>query len=367
MLDDFGKDCGKIGIPLNLTKTMFMKNGLVSHAPFTLNGTNVSECSSYVYLGGEINMMNHLAPELSIRKRAAWGAFKSIEDVVKRTKNIRLRAHLFDSTEFGLWSADDAMFDADLHHYGRRLHERETNRSGVETRIIGERESSNYLRNMVTVDSNIDNFKEFCGVTEDHLALRFLHHCNGDLQAAVQLYFQAFMGAGLAEKVFVVYMFTPGARHTEDAVQRILADNNFNKTLNDFNMILWGADPRSKAGKDGTAARKMNISTFPCFVALSSRDESMVVKHLRGELIANHAADDYYGKDSIRVLVRYPSGETSQHRFSPDENTQSLFGVIFAKPCCPDYFEAHYGFPRRRLDFYPEELVIFDIIGMFPL
>ncbi|KAE9420571.1 hypothetical protein Angca_003906, partial [Angiostrongylus cantonensis] len=30
--------------------------------------------------------------------RAAWGAFKSIEDVVKRRKNTRLRAHLFDST-----------------------------------------------------------------------------------------------------------------------------------------------------------------------------------------------------------------------------------------------------------------------------
>ncbi|KAE9412803.1 hypothetical protein Angca_009421, partial [Angiostrongylus cantonensis] len=30
--------------------------------------------------------------------RAAWRAFKSIEDVVKRTKNTRLRAHLFDST-----------------------------------------------------------------------------------------------------------------------------------------------------------------------------------------------------------------------------------------------------------------------------
>ncbi|KAE9421507.1 hypothetical protein Angca_004780, partial [Angiostrongylus cantonensis] len=27
-----------------------------------------------------------------------WGAFKGIEDVVKRTKNTRLRAHLFDST-----------------------------------------------------------------------------------------------------------------------------------------------------------------------------------------------------------------------------------------------------------------------------
>ncbi|KAE9413242.1 hypothetical protein Angca_008590, partial [Angiostrongylus cantonensis] len=30
--------------------------------------------------------------------RAAWGAFKSIEDVVKRIKNTRLRVHLFDST-----------------------------------------------------------------------------------------------------------------------------------------------------------------------------------------------------------------------------------------------------------------------------
>ncbi|VDM53288.1 unnamed protein product [Angiostrongylus costaricensis] len=43
-------------------------------------------------------MMNDLARKLSRRKRAAWGAFKSIEDAVKRTKNTRLRAHLFDST-----------------------------------------------------------------------------------------------------------------------------------------------------------------------------------------------------------------------------------------------------------------------------
>ncbi|VDM57576.1 unnamed protein product [Angiostrongylus costaricensis] len=87
MLDDFDKSCGKIGLRLNLTKTMFMKNGLVSHAPFTLNGTNISECSSYIYLGQEINMMNDLALELSRRKIAAWGAFRSIEDVVKRTRN----------------------------------------------------------------------------------------------------------------------------------------------------------------------------------------------------------------------------------------------------------------------------------------
>ncbi|VDM61441.1 unnamed protein product [Angiostrongylus costaricensis] len=98
MLDDFDKACGKIGLRLNLTKTMFMKNGLVSYALFTFNGTNVSECSIYVCLGREINTLNDLTPGLSRRKRAAWGTFKSIEDVVKRTKYTRLCAHLFGST-----------------------------------------------------------------------------------------------------------------------------------------------------------------------------------------------------------------------------------------------------------------------------
>ncbi|KAK6765345.1 hypothetical protein RB195_025318 [Necator americanus] len=77
---------------------MFVKNGWVSDAPFTRNGMNISECSSYVYLGGEINMMNDLTSELGRKKRAAWGAFKSIEDVVKWTKKARLRAHLFNTT-----------------------------------------------------------------------------------------------------------------------------------------------------------------------------------------------------------------------------------------------------------------------------
>ncbi|VDM51712.1 unnamed protein product [Angiostrongylus costaricensis] len=62
MLDDFDKACGKIGFRLNLTETMFMKNKLVSHEPFAFNGTNIFECSSYIYLGRKINVMNDLAP-----------------------------------------------------------------------------------------------------------------------------------------------------------------------------------------------------------------------------------------------------------------------------------------------------------------
>ncbi|KAK6744638.1 hypothetical protein RB195_011390 [Necator americanus] len=62
MLTEFDETCGCIGLQLNLQKTMFMRNGWVSDAPFTLNGTNISECTSYVYLGRELNMMNDLTP-----------------------------------------------------------------------------------------------------------------------------------------------------------------------------------------------------------------------------------------------------------------------------------------------------------------
>ncbi|KAK6735334.1 hypothetical protein RB195_018500 [Necator americanus] len=79
---------------------MFKRNGWVSGATFTLNGTNISECTRYVYLGLDINMKNDMNSELGRRKRAAWGAYNSIEHVVRMTRNTRLRAHLFNTTVF---------------------------------------------------------------------------------------------------------------------------------------------------------------------------------------------------------------------------------------------------------------------------
>ncbi|KAK6741888.1 hypothetical protein RB195_009637 [Necator americanus] len=77
---------------------MFMRNEWVSDAPFTLNGTSISDCTSYVYLSRELNMMNDRTLELCKRRRAAWGAYKSIEDVAKKTRQTRIRAHLFNTT-----------------------------------------------------------------------------------------------------------------------------------------------------------------------------------------------------------------------------------------------------------------------------
>ncbi|KAK6756769.1 hypothetical protein RB195_014912 [Necator americanus] len=46
MLTESDETCGCIGLQLNLQKTMFMRNRWLSDAPFTLNGTNISECTS---------------------------------------------------------------------------------------------------------------------------------------------------------------------------------------------------------------------------------------------------------------------------------------------------------------------------------
>ncbi|KAK6763583.1 hypothetical protein RB195_024054 [Necator americanus] len=72
-------------------------NRWVSDAPFKLNGTNISECTSCVRLSRELDMRNDLTPEQSRRRRAAGGVYKSIEDVVK-TRNTRLCTLLFHTT-----------------------------------------------------------------------------------------------------------------------------------------------------------------------------------------------------------------------------------------------------------------------------
>ena len=69
MLADFDKACGKVGLWLNHTKMMFMKNGVVSITLFTLNGIKIPECSRYVYLGYEVNILNDFSSELGRKKR----------------------------------------------------------------------------------------------------------------------------------------------------------------------------------------------------------------------------------------------------------------------------------------------------------
>ncbi|KAK6742785.1 hypothetical protein RB195_010199 [Necator americanus] len=71
MLSEIDETCG-CGLQLNLKNTTFMRR--------------------------EIIMKNDPIPVLGRRKRTAWGAYKSIENVEKKARSTRPRGHLFNTT-----------------------------------------------------------------------------------------------------------------------------------------------------------------------------------------------------------------------------------------------------------------------------
>ncbi|VDO95837.1 unnamed protein product [Heligmosomoides polygyrus] len=75
-----------------------LRNGRVSGGPFSLNGTNISECSNYI--GREVNLVNDLLPGFGRGESAAWVAFMAVEEVMRKTNNAWFRACLFESAVF---------------------------------------------------------------------------------------------------------------------------------------------------------------------------------------------------------------------------------------------------------------------------
>ncbi len=94
-LNEVGKT---IGLRINRKKTQFMKNGLIEDTELKLEGSPITETSSYVYLGRSMNMQNDLKEELNRRRRAAWAAYGPLKEATDQLTDPALRAHLFDST-----------------------------------------------------------------------------------------------------------------------------------------------------------------------------------------------------------------------------------------------------------------------------
>ncbi|CAD6192360.1 unnamed protein product [Caenorhabditis auriculariae] len=94
-LDEVGK---KIGLKMNVKKTQWMKNRFCDQGKVTLEGRDLQEVTSYIYLGREVNMVNDLQAEIGRRKRAEWAAFNSIKEVTSQLKDPKLRAHIFEAS-----------------------------------------------------------------------------------------------------------------------------------------------------------------------------------------------------------------------------------------------------------------------------
>ncbi|KAK6760849.1 hypothetical protein RB195_022061 [Necator americanus] len=100
MLNELNEAGKRIGLRINRKKTQFMKNAHCEDGGVQLEGSQIVETPSYVYLGRSMNMENDLKEELNRRMRAAWAAFVAIKEATDQLTDQDLRAHLFDSTVF---------------------------------------------------------------------------------------------------------------------------------------------------------------------------------------------------------------------------------------------------------------------------
>ncbi|CAD6197841.1 unnamed protein product [Caenorhabditis auriculariae] len=98
MLNDLDAVGKKIGLQMNEKKTQWMRNRFCDQGNVTLEGRDLLEVNSYVYLGREVNMTNDLKPEIARRRRAGWAAFNSIKEVTNQLKDPKLRAHIFEAS-----------------------------------------------------------------------------------------------------------------------------------------------------------------------------------------------------------------------------------------------------------------------------
>ncbi|KAK6726997.1 hypothetical protein RB195_004977 [Necator americanus] len=81
-----------------LVRTCVQKNAYCEDGGVQLEGSQIVETSSYVYLGRSMNIENDLNEEVNRRMRAAWAAFAAVREATDQLTDQDLRAHLFDST-----------------------------------------------------------------------------------------------------------------------------------------------------------------------------------------------------------------------------------------------------------------------------
>ncbi|KAK6730519.1 hypothetical protein RB195_007153 [Necator americanus] len=74
-----------------------MKNAHCEDGGVQLEGSQIVETPSYVYLGRSMNMENDLKEELN-RRIESMAAFAAVREAMDQLTDQDLRAHLFDST-----------------------------------------------------------------------------------------------------------------------------------------------------------------------------------------------------------------------------------------------------------------------------
>ena len=97
LLKELNEASTQVGLRINRAKTQAMKNEQCAMETITLDNEAILFVDKYTYLGQMITHDHKIDDEIRRRRSAAWLSFKNIEYVLKKTKDIKLRAHLFNS------------------------------------------------------------------------------------------------------------------------------------------------------------------------------------------------------------------------------------------------------------------------------
>ncbi len=98
MLTKLNIHSAAVGLKLNRMKTKFMRSENTTPGRILVEGEAIEEVKEYSYLGQVVTMDRDMKPEIARRIRSGWRAFNSIKDVLQKTRDKALRAHLFNTT-----------------------------------------------------------------------------------------------------------------------------------------------------------------------------------------------------------------------------------------------------------------------------
>ncbi|VDP11478.1 unnamed protein product [Heligmosomoides polygyrus] len=82
---------------INRKKTQFVKSVWCEGDQINIDGTPLTETTSYVYPGRSMNIDSDVKEELLRRSKAAWSAYESVKEATDQLSDPDLDAHLFDS------------------------------------------------------------------------------------------------------------------------------------------------------------------------------------------------------------------------------------------------------------------------------
>lgn len=89
MLTDIHTTSRPVGLNMHLGKTKVMVNSHAPKAPVTVDGNNIEEVDSYVYLGRLLTPDGDLTSEIKRRITRGWAAFGKMDDIMRSKKASR--------------------------------------------------------------------------------------------------------------------------------------------------------------------------------------------------------------------------------------------------------------------------------------